>query len=103
MDPAYYKIPSGEITNLPYLRKVAGFGRDVIMSTGIAAHFQEVKDAFTVLMDAGFKTQDQISIEYPTPMEDVNLKAMIHIKKELGVEIGYSDHTLGIGSTHQLL
>ena len=69
------------------------------MSTGMA-DLQEVKDAFTVLMDAGF-TEDQISIvhcntEYPTPMEDVNLKAMIHIKKELGVEIGYSDHTLGI-------
>jgi N,N'-diacetyllegionaminate synthase len=99
MEPAFYKIPSGEITNLPYLRKVASFGRDVVMSTGMA-NIEEVKEAFDVLKQEGLK-KEQISIvhcntEYPTPMEDVNLKAMLHIKDELDVKFGYSDHTLGI-------
>ena len=99
MTPAFYKIPSGEITNLPYLRKVASFGRDVVMSTGMA-DIEEVKSAYDILREEGLRN-DQISIvhcntEYPTPMEDVNLKAMLHIKNELNVRIGYSDHTLGI-------
>ncbi|MFV8224392.1 N-acetylneuraminate synthase [Christiangramia aquimixticola] len=99
MEPTFYKIPSGEITNLPYLRKVASFGRDVIMSTGMA-DIKEIKKAFEILQGEGLK-KDQISIvhcntEYPTPMEDVNLKAMLHIKNELNTHVGYSDHTLGI-------
>ncbi|SHF90967.1 N-acetylneuraminate synthase [Salegentibacter echinorum] len=94
-----FKIPSGEITNLPYLRKIAGFGKQVVMSTGMA-NMQEVKDAFNVLITEGLSRQD-ISIvhcntEYPTPMKDVNLKAMLHIGDELNTKIGYSDHTLGI-------
>tara|TARA_R100000655_G_scaffold9940_2_gene24403 strand:+ start:774 stop:1784 length:1011 start_codon:yes stop_codon:yes gene_type:complete len=94
-----FKIPSGEITNLPYLRKIASFGKPVVMSTGMA-NFDEVKDAFKILIDAGLK-KDEISIvhcntEYPTPMEDVNLKAMNYIGNELNVKFGYSDHTLGI-------
>lgn len=98
-NPEFYKIPSGEITNLPYLRKIASFGRGVIMSTGMA-NMEEIKNAFSILCDEGLN-RDQISIvhcntEYPTPMEDVNLKAMLHIKDELGVQVGYSDHTLGI-------
>ena len=98
-NPKFYKIPSGEITNLPYLKKIASFGRDVIMSTGMA-NMDEIRNAFSILRDKGL-SKNQISIvhcntEYPTPMEDVNLKAMLHIKEELGVEIGYSDHTLGI-------
>jgi N,N'-diacetyllegionaminate synthase len=98
-NPKFYKIPSGEITNLPYLKKIASFGRDVIMSTGMA-NMDEIRSAFSILRDKGL-SKNQISIvhcntEYPTPMEDVNLKAMLHIKEELGVEIGYSDHTLGI-------
>jgi len=95
----FYKIPSGEITNLPYLEKVAKLGLSIVMSTGMAT-MQEVKDAFNVLVKNGLKKDDitilHCNTEYPTPMEDVNLTAMLSIKKELGVKIGYSDHTLGI-------
>ena len=93
------KIPSGEITNLPYLRQVASLFPEVILSTGMAT-INEIKDAVKVLTDNGV-SKDKITIlhcntEYPTPMEDVNLKAMLHIQRELGLPIGYSDHTLGI-------
>jgi N,N'-diacetyllegionaminate synthase len=93
------KIPSGEITNLPYLRAMAKLFPEIILSTGMA-NMDEIKAAFRVLIENETK-QENITIlhcntEYPTPMGDVNLKAMLHIKKELGVEIGYSDHTLGI-------
>ena len=93
------KIPSGEITNLPYLRKVANLFPEVILSTGMA-NITEIKDAVKVLTDNGV-SKDKITVlhcntEYPTPMEDVNLKAMLHIQRELGVPVGYSDHTLGI-------
>ena len=93
------KIPSGEITNLPYLRKVANLFPEVILSTGMAT-ITEIKDAIKVLTDNGV-SKDKITVlhcntEYPTPMEDVNLKAMLHIQRELGVSVGYSDHTLGI-------
>jgi len=95
----FYKIPSGEITNLPYLEKVAQLELPIVMSTGMAT-MQEVKNAFDILLSNGVK-KEYITIlhcntEYPTPMEDVNLKAMLTIGKELGVKIGYSDHTLGI-------
>lgn len=93
------KVPSGEITNLPYLRQVASLFPEVILSTGMAT-IDEIKDAVKVLIDYGV-SKDKITIlhcntEYPTPMEDVNLKAMLHIQRELGVSVGYSDHTLGI-------
>jgi len=93
------KIPSGEITNLPYLRKAASLFKKVILSTGMAT-IDEIKDAINVFTEAGIKKK-QITIlhcntEYPTPMEDVNLFAMIHIQKIFGTKIGYSDHTLGI-------
>lgn len=93
------KIPSGEITNLPYLRKIAGLFPDVVLSTGMA-DIQEVKDAVKVLTKEGVD-KNRLTIlhcntDYPTPMEDVNLKAMLHIQRELGVNIGYSDHTLGV-------
>ena len=95
----FYKIPSGEITNLPYLEKVAKLGLSVVMSTGMA-DMQEVKEAFSVLVKNGLKKEEitilHCNTEYPTPMEDVNLTAMLSIEKELGVKIGYSDHTLGI-------
>ena len=95
----FYKIPSGEITNLPYLEKVAKLGLSVVMSTGMA-NMQEVKEAFSVLVKNGLKKEDitilHCNTEYPTPMEDVNLTAMLTIERELGVKIGYSDHTLGI-------
>jgi N,N'-diacetyllegionaminate synthase len=93
------KVPSGEITNLPYLEKVAKTFPDIILSTGMA-DIQEVHDAYNALINAG-ANKERITIlhcntEYPTPMEDVNLKAMLHIQKELNVPVGYSDHTLGI-------
>jgi N,N'-diacetyllegionaminate synthase len=94
-----FKIPSGEITNLPYLRHIGKMGKPIIMSTGMST-LDEVRDALNILLEAGAK-KDKITIlhcntEYPTPMKDVNLKAMLTIKDELGLNIGYSDHTLGI-------
>jgi N-acetylneuraminate synthase len=95
----FFKIPSGEITNYPYLVKIAKIGIPIILSTGMAT-IEEIKDAVKVLTDNG-ASKDKITIlhcntEYPTPMEDVNLKAMLHIQREIGVSVGYSDHTLGI-------
>lgn len=99
MNPEYYKIPSGEITNLPYLRKIASFNKKVIMSTGMAS-MKEVDEALQVLLTSGLPKENitivHCNTEYPTPMKDVNLKAMNTIGEELGVKIGYSDHTLGI-------
>lgn len=96
---SFFKIPSGEITNYPYLRAVALCGKPVIMSTGMCSE-TEIKEALDVLIKFGMKIEE-ISIlhcntEYPTPMKDVNLKAMLSIQKAFGVQIGYSDHTLGI-------
>jgi len=94
-----FKVPSGEITNLPYLEKIASFGKPVILSTGMCT-LEEVKAAFNVVVDNGISKENitilHCNTEYPTPMEDVNLKAMLTIQEELGVDIGYSDHTLGI-------
>ncbi|MGN6399595.1 MAG: N-acetylneuraminate synthase [Flavisolibacter sp.] len=93
------KIPSGEITNLPYLQTMAKTFPHVILSTGMAT-MQEIKEALQVLLGAGAKKENitilHCNTEYPTPMQDVNLRAMNHIAKELGIAIGYSDHTLGI-------
>jgi len=95
----YVKIPSSEITNLPYLRHIGGMGKPIILSTGMST-LEEVCSALNILLDSGAK-KEQITImhcntEYPTPMRDVNLKAMLTIGNELGVSVGYSDHTLGI-------
>lgn len=96
---AVAKIPSGEITNLPYLEKAAALFPEIILSTGMAT-IEEIKDAFQTLVNAGANRSTvtilHCNTEYPTPMEDVNLKAMLHIENELGTAIGYSDHTLGI-------
>lgn len=94
-----FKIPSGELTNRPYLEHIARKNKEIILSTGMA-NTHEIKEAIDVLVNAGAK-KDLISIlhcntEYPTPMKDVNLKAMNEIAKEFNVKIGYSDHTLGI-------
>jgi N,N'-diacetyllegionaminate synthase len=94
-----FKIPSGEITNLPYLRHIGSLGKQVVLSTGMS-NLEEVSDALDVLINAG-TSKDNITVlhantMYPTPMEDVNLNAMLTIQKEFGVDIGYSDHTLGI-------
>ena len=94
-----FKIPSGEITNLPYLRAIAKLGKKVVLSTGMST-MAEVREAFKVLINNGTKKEDitilHANTMYPTPMEDVNLHAMLSIQKELDVAVGYSDHTLGI-------
>lgn len=94
-----WKIPSGEITNLPYLRKIASMGQPVVMSTGMS-RLGEVDDAVGVLLDGGL-TLDMITLlhcntEYPTPYTDVNLRAMLTLRDAIGCRVGYSDHTLGI-------
>jgi N,N'-diacetyllegionaminate synthase len=94
-----FKIPSGEITNLPYLRHIGSLGKQVILSTGMS-NLEEVGDALNILINAG-TPKDNITVlhantMYPTPMEDVNLNAMLTMQKEFSVAIGYSDHTLGI-------
>ncbi|PSK94445.1 N-acetylneuraminate synthase [Taibaiella chishuiensis] len=95
----FVKIPSGEITNLPYLRKAASLFRKIIISTGMAT-LEEIKAAVAVFTVAGASLADitilHCNTEYPTPMQDVNLKSMLHIQREFGTPIGYSDHTLGI-------
>ena len=99
LDMDYYKIPSGEITNLPYLRKIASKHRPVILSTGMC-EVEEVEAALQVLELGGVKRSDIIVLhcntEYPTPMDDVNLRTMDDLRRSLGVEVGYSDHTKGI-------
>jgi len=94
-----FKIPSGEITNKPYLQHIGKKGKEVILSTGMA-NIKEINDAINVLLQSGLERKKitvlHCNTEYPTPMEDVNLMAMFHIQNELSVEIGYSDHTLGI-------
>lgn len=94
-----FKVPSGEITNYPYLKKLAEFGKPVILSTGMA-NMQEIEEAVEVLTSKNLRRENIIVLhcntEYPTPMKDVNLLAMNHIKSKIGVEVGYSDHTLGI-------
>lgn len=94
-----FKIPSGEIINLPYLRKIGRLNKRVILSTGMA-DLGEIEDALDILIASGTK-KENISVlhcntEYPTPCEDVNLKAMLTIKNAFDVKVGYSDHTNGI-------
>lgn len=94
-----FKIPSGEITNLPYLERIASTKKPVILSTGMA-DMEEVRAAVHVLTTNGI-SKEQLTVlhcntEYPTPMEDVNLNAMRRMADELGVATGYSDHTAGI-------
>lgn len=94
-----WKIPSGEITNYPYLKKIASFHEPIILSTGMC-ELSDIEAALNVLIDEGVK-KEQITVlhcntEYPTPYQDVNLKAMLEIGEKFGVKIGYSDHTKGI-------
>ena len=95
---SFFKIPSGELTNYPYLKKIASFGKPVILSTGMAT-LKEINSALDVLKK-GINHEDitilHCNTEYPTPMKDVNLKAMITIKNQFNTKVGYSDHTLGI-------
>ena len=94
-----FKIPSGEITNLPYLRHIGSLDKKIVLSTGMSK-LGEIGNALDILINAG-TSKDNITVlhantMYPTPMEDVNLNAMLTIQKEFDVAVGYSDHTLGI-------
>ena len=94
-----YKIPSGEINNLPYLRNISKRGKPVIISTGMST-MDEVRLAIDILIENTLSKDDitvlHCNTEYPTPMNDVNLNAMVSMGNQLDVKVGYSDHTLGI-------
>ena len=94
-----FKIPSGEITNLPYLREIGKLKKKIILSTGMA-DIGEIEDALDILIDTGTKRENitilHANTMYPTPIEDVNLRAMVTIGKTFDIAYGYSDHTLGI-------
>lgn len=97
IDMPFWKIPSGEVTNLPYLLALAKTGKPVVMSTGMCT-LQEIRAAIDVLKANG-TTEIKLlhcNTEYPTPFEDVNLKAMQTMRDEFHLEVGYSDHTKGI-------
>ena len=94
-----FKIPSGEITNLPYLRHIGSFNKEVILSTGMS-NLKEIGEALKILINAG-TSKEKITVlhantMYPTPMKDVNLMAMQTIRDKFDISVGYSDHTLGI-------
>ena len=93
----FWKIPSGEVTNLPYLLALAKTGKPVVMSTGMC-EMEEIEAAIKVLRENGTKEIRLLhcNTEYPTPFEDVNLKAMQTMRDAFGLEVGYSDHTKGI-------
>lgn len=95
----FYKIPSGEITNYPLLKHIALKRMPIILSTGMST-VEEIREAINVLMKYGMDKKDitllHCNTDYPTPMCDVNLKAMLQIKDVFGMSVGYSDHTLGI-------
>ena len=97
IDMPFWKIPSGEVTNLPYLTALAKTGKPIVMSTGMC-EIEEIAAAMTVLKENGVKSIKLLhcNTEYPTPFEDVNLLAMNEMKEVFGVEVGYSDHTKGI-------
>ena len=94
-----FKIPSGEITNLPYLRSIGKLNKKVIISTGMSI-ISEIKDALDILIQSGTKKENitvlHANTEYPTPIKDVNLHAMLTIGSTFDIAYGYSDHTLGV-------
>jgi len=94
-----FKIPSGEITNLPYLRHIGSLNKKVILSTGMS-DLKEIGEAIQILTNAGTYKENitvlHANTMYPTPMEDVNLRAMQTIQNKFDIAVGYSDHTLGI-------
>lgn len=99
MNLEIFKVPSGEITNLPYLRCIGKLNKKIIISTGMS-DMREVNDALNILIKSGTQKKNitvlHANTEYPTPMEDVNLKAMVEIGNKFNVSYGYSDHTIGI-------
>lgn len=99
LDMDFMKVPSGEITNLPYLRKISRLRMPIILSTGMST-LADVEGALQVLYDGGVSRNDitvlHCNTQYPTPYSDVNLKAMTTMREAFGVNVGYSDHTPGI-------
>lgn len=99
LDLGLWKIPSGEVTNYPFLKRIAAYNEKTILSTGMC-DMDDVRAAVDALYKNGLSKENLILLhcntEYPTPFEDVNLKAMDALRKEFGVEVGYSDHTKGI-------
>ena len=99
LDIPFFKIPSGEITNLPYLEKIATTRKPVVISTGMS-DITEIRASLNVFFANGYNNDDisvlHCNTQYPTPMEDVNLNAMKTISNTFNVSVGYSDHTLGI-------
>jgi len=97
-----FKIPSGEITNFPYLRKIGSLKKKAILSTGMA-DIDEIRSALDILTNAGTQKHDitvlHCTTAYPAPLKDVHLRAMLTIKEAFDVNVGYSDHTLGIEIT----
>jgi N-acetylneuraminate synthase len=98
LDIDFFKIPSGEVTNLPYLKKIASFKKPIVLSTGMCT-MSDIEKAISVLTRNGIKRQSitvlHCNTEYPTPYRDVNLKAMLSIQNAFQVKVGYSDHTEG--------
>ena len=99
LKPIRYKIPSGEITNIPFLKKIAKFNKKIILSTGMSNN-EEIEYAIKIILSGGTKRNNitllQCTSSYPTPMGDVNLRVMDMMKKRYSLEVGLSDHTLGI-------
>ena len=99
LDLGLWKIPSGEVTNYPFLKRIAAYNEKTILSTGMC-DMEDVRAAVSALYNNGLSKENLVLLhcntEYPTPFEDVNLKAMDALRKEFGVEVGYSDHTKGI-------
>ena len=99
LDLDFIKIPSGEITNYPYLKKISTFNNNVILSTGMS-NLNEINEALNLITSNDISKNDitilHCNTEYPTPMKDVNLKAMLDIKKKFNTNVGYSDHTMGV-------
>ena len=90
----YIKIPSGEITNLPFLRHITKFKNNIILSTGMS-NTNEIKEALKILKKKNRKIiLLHCNTEYPTPQEDINLNAMIELKNMFNIDVGYSDHSL---------
>ena len=93
-----FKIGSAELTNIPFLRHIATFKKDIILSTGMGT-LEEIDIALSTLLDAGVREKQitllHVTTQYPTPMEEVNLTAMLTIRDRFGLSVGYSDHTMG--------
>jgi N,N'-diacetyllegionaminate synthase len=99
IDIPFFKIPSGEISNYPYLLKIASFGKPIVLSTGMS-NVEDIESALKLFLENGIQLDEitvlHCSTEYPTPMKSVNLLAMLELGKKFNVKFGYSDHTLGI-------